>query len=97
MSLKYNVITVYSGHHAKVSLKCSVCTHCMLCGCRHLTTNLGEVTEVDTHTKRFLVDHNVEDEEFESEVLQCLPSALPWCIPQVNIVFVCVCIYSMCT
>ena len=59
----------------------------MLWDCRHLTTNLGEVTEVDTHTKRFLVDHNVEDEEFNNEVLQCLPSALPWSIPQVNILF----------
>ena len=62
----------------------------MLCGCRNLTTNLGEVTEVETHTKRFLIDHNVEDEEFNSEVLQCLPSVLPWSIPKVSIISVCV-------
>ena len=40
---------------------------------------------MDAHTERFLVDHDVEHCEFSDEVLQCLPSDLPWRIPDVCI------------
>ena len=45
--------------------------------------SVGEAGEIEPETESFLVENEIEFGEFPPEALDCLPSQLPWTIPQV--------------
>nr|XP_026694724.1 DIS3-like exonuclease 2 [Ciona intestinalis] len=47
-----------------------------------LCQSIGEIGQIEPETTRILIDHEVDFSEFSNAVNQCLPSDLPWTIPQ---------------
>ncbi|CAL8343650.1 unnamed protein product [Merluccius merluccius] len=48
-------------------------------GC--LAKSLGQAGEIEPETEGILIEYDVDFSEFPDEVLACLPTSLPWCIP----------------
>ena len=45
--------------------------------------SLGEAGEIEPETESILHELEIDDSEFPSHVLECLPAEQPWKIPQV--------------
>ena len=76
---------VYS-KYGEVRFKLSPISHATcICICRELLRSMGEAGEIEPETESFLIENDIDFEEFPPEALDCLPKQAPWTIPQVHV------------
>ena len=76
---------VYS-KYGEVWFKLSPISHATCtCICRELLRSMGEAGEIEPETESFLIENDIDFEEFSPEALDCLPKQAPWTIPQVPV------------
>ena len=47
--------------------------------------SMGEAGEIEPETESFLIENDIDFDDFSPDALDCLPRETPWTIPQVHI------------